>query len=364
MVLARTGRYSRDVEKLGQRLASKHRSALLELEIAELYTRHSPGLKRYASAIAAREEIQNDAVQETFLRYMVERRCGRNIENPKAWLFQTLRNFLLDRLKKASCRNEVTIGAGEALFPAVDAEDPVERSQAAQAVASARPPDQPHPNGQNGECGRVQSGGGFPGVGCLILHDRHERHYGWRPNHMVNPLTIKLLALDIDGVLTDGRVTLSPDGKEVKSLNFHDLDKVAALRRSGMPVVFVTGEDNGMVEAIKTRFDVPVIPGSKDKLAAVQRLVDDYQVSLSEICYVGDSDRDAPALAAVGLGLAPANATAAAKSAAHRVLRHTGGDGAAAEAITLIEQLHALGAAILKPNSAALSRTASPLINA
>ena len=137
---------------------------------------------------------------------------------------------------------------------------------------------------------------------------------------MVNPLTIKLLALDIDGVLTDGRVTLSPDGEEVKSLNFHDLDKVAALRRSGMPVVFVTGEDNGMVEAIKTRFDVPVIPGSKDKLAAVQRLVDDYQVSLSEICYVGDSDRDAPALAAVGLGLAPANATSAAKSAAHRVL--------------------------------------------
>ncbi len=137
MVLARTGGYPRDVEKLGQRPESKHRSALLELEIAELYTRHSPGLKRFAEAIAAREEIQNDAVQETFLRYMVERRCGRSIANPKAWLFQTLRNFLLDRLKKASCRNEVTMGAVEALFPAVDADDPVERRQAAQAVASA-----------------------------------------------------------------------------------------------------------------------------------------------------------------------------------------------------------------------------------
>jgi D-sedoheptulose 7-phosphate isomerase len=160
---------------------------------------------------------------------------------------------------------------------------------------------------------------------------------------MVKPPAIKLLALDIDGVLTDGRVMLSADGQEVKNLNFHDLDKLAALRRTGMPVVLVTGENNPMVEAIRGRFDVPVIPGSKDKLAAIQRVAEEYGVTLGEICYVGDSDRDAPALRAVGLGLAPANATPAAKAAAHRVLQKSGGEGAAAEAITLMEGMGAAG---------------------
>lgn len=153
--------------------------------------------------------------------------------------------------------------------------------------------------------------------------------------------TIKLLALDIDGVLTDGRVTLSPIGEEIKHINFHDLDKVTALMRAGMPVVFITGESGPLVEAIARRFGVEnVLEGAKDKLAAMERVAAEYNLALAEICYVGDSDRDAPALAVVGLGLAPANATPAAQAAAHRVLSRAGGDGAVAEAVTLVQQIN------------------------
>lgn len=167
---------------------------------------------------------------------------------------------------------------------------------------------------------------------------------------MVNLPAIRLLALDIDGVLTDGRTTLSASGEEVKQLYFHDLDGITALTRRGMPVVLVTGETGALVEAIAHRLNLPVLEGRKDKFAAMQQLAADYHLSLGEICYVGDSDRDAPALRAVGLGLAPANASPAAKAAAHRVLSRMGGYGTVAEAIALVEQLQANGSSSFQPN--------------
>jgi D-sedoheptulose 7-phosphate isomerase len=161
---------------------------------------------------------------------------------------------------------------------------------------------------------------------------------------------VKLLALDIDGVLTDGRFTLSASGDEVKRLDFHDLDALTALKTEGMPVVFVTGESGPMVDAIAQRFGIEsVFPGSKDKLAAIQQVANVHNLTLDDLCYVGDSDRDAPALEAVGLGLAPANATPAAKAAAHRVLNRAGGEGAVAEAITLIRRFSANGVNGVRP---------------
>ena len=154
-------------------------------------------------------------------------------------------------------------------------------------------------------------------------------------------VAIQLLALDIDGVLTDGRVTLAADGTETKRLNFHDLDHLTLARREGLPVVLITGETGPLVTAIARRFGVEgVMMGAKDKLAAVRQVAAEHQVELNRVCYVGDSDRDAPALAAVGLGLAPANATPVAQSAAHRVLTRAGGDGAAAEAVRLVRQMN------------------------
>lgn len=145
---------------------------------------------------------------------------------------------------------------------------------------------------------------------------------------------IALLALDIDGVLTDGTVTCSADGAEWKSLHMHDVDAVFEARRHGLTVVVITGEDSEWVDFIVRRLEIEhTVRGAKDKLQALTSVAESLGVPLAAICYVGDADRDAAALAAVGLGLAPQNATPTAKQAADQVLVSPGGAGAVAEAV-------------------------------
>lgn len=161
---------------------------------------------------------------------------------------------------------------------------------------------------------------------------------------------LKLLALDVDGVVTYGCVGFTSTGQEIKSFDFHDLDAVTQLNRLNIPTVFITGEEGPAVDALAQRFNVAAtIQGAKDKLAALKSLAAQYHLTLEEICYVGDSDRDAPAIAAVGLGLAPANATPAARAAAHCVLTNSGGNGAVAEAVRLILMLQQSAGADLVP---------------
>ncbi|MBI5855634.1 MAG: SIS domain-containing protein [Nitrospirae bacterium] len=152
---------------------------------------------------------------------------------------------------------------------------------------------------------------------------------------------IRVLALDIDGVITDGTASLSDNGDEDKRFSFQDLDAVTQAQRAGLPVAFVTAEDTPTVDRIMRRFKCDLVQrGAKDKLLALEALSRELNVHLDEFCYVGDGDRDAPALRRVGLGLAPLNATHLAKSAAHRVLSKPGGNGAVAETIGLLRQLH------------------------
>jgi len=153
---------------------------------------------------------------------------------------------------------------------------------------------------------------------------------------------ILILALDIDGVLTDGAGVLEPGASYEPRFDFHDLDAVSEARRSGLVVALVTGEDTDLVSRIAQRFDIDhVVRGAKDKTAALKSLSAKLGVGLENFCYVGDSDRDALAFPCVGLSLAPANATAKAKVAAHRVLSRCGGQGAAAEAVALLHRLKA-----------------------
>ncbi len=150
---------------------------------------------------------------------------------------------------------------------------------------------------------------------------------------------ITLLVLDVDGVLTDGTVLLLPTGEDVRAIHFHDLDAVARLRRRGVEVATLSGEDNPGGHRVAQRFAIAEsVWGARDKLPAFEQLCRRLGRSPDEACYVGDADRDAPALAAAGLGLAPAGATAAARAAADLVLEASGGRGAVAEAVSLLER--------------------------
>ena len=148
---------------------------------------------------------------------------------------------------------------------------------------------------------------------------------------------IRVLALDIDGVLTNGEVRFDEDGRESKALFFRDIDAVFAGKREGLRIVLVTGESSPLVDVIARRLDVTdVYRDAKDKAAALRAVAHDLGVPLEEICFVGDAARDAPALEIVGLGLAPADAAAEALAAADRVLASNGGRGAVGEAIALV----------------------------
>jgi RNA polymerase sigma-70 factor (ECF subfamily) len=109
----------------------------LEQEVAGLYTEHAARLLRYAGTITRNRETGRDAVQEVFLRYFAERRYGSHVENPRAWLYRVLHNYLLDRLDRAAMRYEVSDeGADEVRDACVDAEVWLEQTQTAQEIAS------------------------------------------------------------------------------------------------------------------------------------------------------------------------------------------------------------------------------------
>jgi 3-deoxy-D-manno-octulosonate 8-phosphate phosphatase (KDO 8-P phosphatase) len=153
---------------------------------------------------------------------------------------------------------------------------------------------------------------------------------------------ILVLALDIDGVLTDGTGLFEQSESYEPRFDFHDLDAVTEARRAGLVLALVTGEDSDLVDRIARRFGVGhVMRGAKDKVAALKSLSEKLGVALENFCYVGDSDRDALAFPSVGLGIAPSNATAKAKAAAHRLLASAGGAGAVAETVTLVQRLKA-----------------------
>jgi len=148
---------------------------------------------------------------------------------------------------------------------------------------------------------------------------------------------IELLALDIDGVITDGKVTVGAHGEETKGILFRDLDAVTKARKEGLKLALVTGESGELVSAIAERLSAElVLSSAKDKVAALKALSEETGVALSAICFVGDADRDALAFPFVGLALCPADASRSARAKAHRVLEARGGEGAVAEAVEIV----------------------------
>jgi 3-deoxy-D-manno-octulosonate 8-phosphate phosphatase (KDO 8-P phosphatase) len=152
---------------------------------------------------------------------------------------------------------------------------------------------------------------------------------------------IKVLLFDVDGVLTNGDITIIPgaDGKgtEVKSFSAHDGMGISIARLAGLKIGFVT-KRNSQVVAIRAR-DLKidhVYQGQSHKMEAVQQILADEKCTLEEIAYVGDDIIDLPVMRVVGLAIATANARPQAKAAAHYVTPMAGGQGAGRDAIDFI----------------------------
>ncbi len=151
------------------------------------------------------------------------------------------------------------------------------------------------------------------------------------------PASLDVLALDVDGVLTDGRVALTKSGEESKGIAFRDLDALTKARHAGLRIALVTGEEGPLVDVIAQRTGAEwVIRGAKDKVRALLELSQEMRADPRRMCFVGDADRDALAFEGVGLALAPADASPRARQRAHRVLTRPGGSGAVAEAVDIL----------------------------
>src|SRR5438045_9580203 len=104
--------------------------------------------------------------------------------------------------------------------------------------------------------------------------------------------SFQLLALDIHGVITDGSAPLPADGSEEKRFSFHDLDAVNRVRRAGLQVVFITGEEGAVVEQIAHRFGLKEVTcGARDTLAALTALSQRTGLPVAQLIYGSADDR-------------------------------------------------------------------------
>jgi 3-deoxy-D-manno-octulosonate 8-phosphate phosphatase (KDO 8-P phosphatase) len=152
---------------------------------------------------------------------------------------------------------------------------------------------------------------------------------------------VKVLLFDVDGVLTNGDITIIPNaegkGTEVKSFSAHDGLGISLARLAGLKIGFVT-KRNSQVVAIRAR-DLKidhVYQGQSHKMEAVNQILAAENCTLEELAYVGDDIIDLPVMRVVGLAIAVANARPQVKAAAHYVTTLAGGFGAGRDAIDFI----------------------------
>ena len=148
---------------------------------------------------------------------------------------------------------------------------------------------------------------------------------------------VKLLVLDVDGVLTDGRMTLTERGDELKSFHTHDGMGVNLAKRAGIAVALVTGEKSTIAQARGTKLGVAdVVLGARRKAETIDELMVKFGVAPAEVAFMGDDLLDIPALERVGLAVAPANAVPEVRALVDVVTRAAGGAGAVRECVELI----------------------------
>jgi 3-deoxy-D-manno-octulosonate 8-phosphate phosphatase (KDO 8-P phosphatase) len=145
---------------------------------------------------------------------------------------------------------------------------------------------------------------------------------------------IKAIALDVDGVLTDGGVWWGPNGEEWKRFHFADIMGLSLAQRAGMVIALMSGENSPLVDRLAEKFGISdVHKACKDKARALHAFSERHGLLLEEICFIGDDVNDLPALAIVGLSACPADARPAIRESCQIVSQLAGGNGAVREVV-------------------------------
>ncbi len=143
---------------------------------------------------------------------------------------------------------------------------------------------------------------------------------------------IKMLATDVDGVLTDSGMYYSEHGDEIKKFSTRDGMGIVLLQKAGYRVAIVTSEDTKIVERRAAKLKVTdLVQGSRDKVSSVEMLMKRHSLSWDEVAFIGDDVNDLEVMKRVGFAATPADATDQNKAIAHYITEKNGGGGCVRE---------------------------------
>lgn len=161
---------------------------------------------------------------------------------------------------------------------------------------------------------------------------------------------IKLLLLDVDGVLTDGRLYFSNQGDEYKAFSTLDGQGIKILQKSGVKVGIITGRSSHLVAKRASDLGIHIlVQGREDKWDALQEILQEHPFALENIAFMGDDWPDLTVMCRVGLALTPANGHSSVVERAHWQSQARGGDGAVREACDLLMRAQNTFDALLTP---------------
>ncbi|MCM3652947.1 KdsC family phosphatase [Metabacillus litoralis] len=145
---------------------------------------------------------------------------------------------------------------------------------------------------------------------------------------------IKLIVLDVDGVLTDGKLHIGSDGEEYKSFHTQDGMGISLARYVGIKFAIITGRTSKAVSKRADELKIDYIyQGVSEKIKVLEELRGKLGIKPEEICYVGDDINDLPILKVVGFPCAPNNAVPLVKQSVRYIAPSNGGEGAVREII-------------------------------
>jgi 3-deoxy-D-manno-octulosonate 8-phosphate phosphatase (KDO 8-P phosphatase) len=148
---------------------------------------------------------------------------------------------------------------------------------------------------------------------------------------------IKAIALDIDGVLTDGTILWGSRDEEYRAFSFYDIMGISLGTKSGLIFALISGEDSPLIDRFAEKMHiVDIYKGCKDKATALISFTKKYNLDLDEVCFMGDDVNDIAAIELVGFSAAPSNAHANVKQKVDIVTKNSGGEGAVRELLDLI----------------------------
>ena len=160
---------------------------------------------------------------------------------------------------------------------------------------------------------------------------------------------VKLLALDVDGTLSDGRLWFTSDGKEIKAFHVLDGQGMKLLREHNIEVALITARESPVVQTRARELGLRhVYQGSRNKLDSLDHLCNALSVMRDQVAYMGDDLPDLPVLKVVGFAAAPANAHPWVRDYAHWHSQSGGGEGAVRELCDAVLLAKGLMEAILQ----------------